>query len=190
MGAAVKQCFVDKKYYDIQKKKILYNDRLLEHIICQDVMNIVMHADSVPVNVLPANNKCLVHDNLEIEPLEQENDHLFELLLSQDIVHICVNSLATRNECCEMQQSFIHEYNENLVLKAELAKKEHMVEKKVFDEVEFFKINEWQVKLNAKDVSIANLRKHIENFKGKNMVEKAAPPNNAKVIDPGMFKLD
>ncbi|GJY45086.1 hypothetical protein Tco_0433299 [Tanacetum coccineum] len=104
--------------------------------------------------------------------------------------HICVNSLATRNECCEMQQSFIHEYNENLVLKVELAKKEHMVEKKVFDEVEFFKINEWQVKLNAKDVSIANLRKHIENLKGKNMVEKAAPPNNAKVIDPGMFKLD
>ncbi|GKD47138.1 hypothetical protein Tco_1271783 [Tanacetum coccineum] len=36
----------------------------------------------------------------------------------------------------QMQQSFIHEYNENLVLKAELAKKEHMVEKKLFNEVE------------------------------------------------------
>ncbi|GKB68375.1 hypothetical protein Tco_0929787 [Tanacetum coccineum] len=30
---------------------------------------------------------------------------------------------------------------------------------------EFFNINEWQAKLNAKDVSIANLRKHIESLK-------------------------
>ncbi|GJR64232.1 hypothetical protein Tco_0010297 [Tanacetum coccineum] len=83
MEAAIEQCSVDKKYSDIQKKELsLDNDRLLDHIICQDVMNIVMHADYVPVNVLPANNKSLVNDNLEIERLEQENDHLFKLLLS------------------------------------------------------------------------------------------------------------
>ncbi|GKC11343.1 hypothetical protein Tco_1008125 [Tanacetum coccineum] len=125
---------------------------------------------------------------------------------------------------------YIDEYNENLVLKAELAKKEHMVEKKFFDEVvlrcsrlenrcvnlefklqpqkesflnnkplnnqddpeiqDFFNINEWQAKLSAKDVSIANLKKHIENLKGKMVVQKAALPNNAKVIAPRMFKLD
>ncbi|GKD14547.1 retrovirus-related pol polyprotein from transposon TNT 1-94 [Tanacetum coccineum] len=210
------ECYVEKKYFDIQKKELfLDNDRLLEHVICQDVMNIIIHADFVPVNVLPANNKCLVHDNLEIERVQQENDHLFELILSQDIVHTCVNSLATRTNCREMQQIFINEYNENLVLKAELAKMEHMVEKKVFDEVvlrssrlenhcvnlelklqhqkesflnnkplnnqdapeiqEFFHINEWQAKLKAKDVFIANLKKLIENLKGKNVVEKAAP---------------
>nr|GEZ45803.1 hypothetical protein [Tanacetum cinerariifolium] len=68
MKDAVEQCSVDKKFIDIQKKEIfLDNDRLLDHIICQDVMNIVMHADSVIVNVLHANNICLVHDNLEIE---------------------------------------------------------------------------------------------------------------------------
>ncbi|GJW94379.1 hypothetical protein Tco_0174051 [Tanacetum coccineum] len=208
MEVAVEQCSVDNKYFDIQKKEIfLDNDRLLEHIICQDDMNIVMLVDSVTINMLPANNKCLVHYNLEIEQLEQENEHLFELLLSQDIVHICVNSLATRHECYEMKQSFINEYNENLVIKAELAKKEHMVEKKIFDEVilrcsrlenscvnlelrlqhqkesfmnnkslnnqdaleiqEFLNINEWQAKLDAKDVSIANLKKHIESLKGK-----------------------
>ncbi|GKA51012.1 hypothetical protein Tco_0744208 [Tanacetum coccineum] len=214
MEAAVEQCFVDKKYFDIQKKELfLDNDRFLEHIICQDVMNIIMHDDFVSDTVfLVNNNKCLVNDNLKIERLEQKNDHLFELLLSQDIVHICVNSLDTHTNCHEMQQSFIHEYNENLVLKAELAKKEHMVEKIVFNEVvlvcsrlknhcanlelklqhqkesflnnrplnnkdapeilEFFKTNEWQAKLNAKDVSIAKLKKHIENLKGKNVVEK------------------
>nr|GEY31077.1 retrovirus-related Pol polyprotein from transposon TNT 1-94 [Tanacetum cinerariifolium] len=150
MESAVEQCYVDKKYFDIQKKELsLDNDQLLDHIIYQEVMNIVMHADSVHVNVLSA-NKCLVNDNLVIKRLDQENDHLLELLLSQDIVHICVNSLASPNDCHKMQQSFINEYNENLVLKAELAKKEHM----------------------------------------KNMVDKDATPNNAKVIALRMFKLD
>ncbi|GJR11873.1 hypothetical protein Tco_0794525 [Tanacetum coccineum] len=105
---------------------------------------LVMHANSVHVNVLLANHKCLVDGNLESERLKQENDHLFELLLSQDIVHICVNSLATLTNYAKMEQDYIDEYSENLVLKAELAKKEQMV----------------------------------------------APPNNAKVIAPGMFKLD
>ncbi|GJX05006.1 retrovirus-related pol polyprotein from transposon TNT 1-94 [Tanacetum coccineum] len=162
--------------------------------------------------------------------LPKENDNLFELLLSQDIVHICVNSFATRTDCHEMQQSFIDAYNETLELKAQLAKKEHMVEKIVFNELvlrcsrlknqclnlelklqhqkesflnnrplnnqdapdiqEFFHINEWQAKLKEKDVSIANWNKHIENLKGKNVVEKDVPPKNAKVIAPGMFRLD
>ncbi|GKC72944.1 hypothetical protein Tco_1118827, partial [Tanacetum coccineum] len=201
--AAVEHCSVDEKYFDIQKKELsIDNDRLLDHIICQDMMNIVMHVASVPVNVVPSDNKY--------------------------IVHICVNPLATRNNCREMQQSFINEYNENLVLKAELAKR--MVEKKFFDEVvlrcsqlknrganlelklqhqkesflnnrslnnqnapeilEFFKINEWQAKLDAKDVSIANLRKHIKSLKGKNVVEKDVQLNNPNVITPGMFNLE
>ncbi|GKC56774.1 hypothetical protein Tco_1084372 [Tanacetum coccineum] len=136
MEVAVEQCSVKKKYFDIQKKELsLDNDRLLDHIIRKDVMNIVMHVDYVSVNVLHVANKCLVNDNLVIEILEQENDHLFELILSQDIVHICVNSLASRNDCREMQQMFIDEYNENLMLKAELTKKGQMVEKTIFNEV-------------------------------------------------------
>ncbi|GJZ84680.1 retrovirus-related pol polyprotein from transposon TNT 1-94 [Tanacetum coccineum] len=73
------KCSVDKKYSNIQKKELsLDNDRILDHIICQDMMYIVMHADSVPANVLPTDNKY--------------------------IVHICVNSLASRNDYCEIQQ--------------------------------------------------------------------------------------
>ncbi|GJW75069.1 hypothetical protein Tco_0134439 [Tanacetum coccineum] len=104
MEAVVEQCSVDKKYFDIQKKEIfLDNDRLLEHIICQDVMNIVMHADFILVNVLLANNKF----------------------------HICVNSLATLTNYAKIEQDYIDEYNENLVLKTELAtKKEHVVKEK------------------------------------------------------------
>ncbi|GJS12503.1 retrovirus-related pol polyprotein from transposon TNT 1-94 [Tanacetum coccineum] len=188
---------------ELNEVKTMFNQ--MEADVEQYMMNIVMHADSVPVNVLPADNNCLVNDNIEIERLEQENDHLFELC-------------------------FIHKYNKNLMLKAELAKKEHMVEKNFFDEVvlrcsrlknrgtnlelklqhqkesflnnrsfnnhnspeilEFFKINEWQAKLNTKDVSISNLRKHIESLKGKNVVEKDVQPLNPNVIAPEMFKLD
>ncbi|GKC20405.1 hypothetical protein Tco_1022555 [Tanacetum coccineum] len=223
-----KQNFDNGLHIEINEVKMDFNQ--MEAAVEQYVMNIVMHVNFVTVNVLPANNKYLVHDNLEIECLEPENDHLFELLLSQDIVQICVNSLATRNECCEMQQSYIHEYNENLVLKAELAKKEHMINKKFFDEVvlrcsrlenhnvnlenksqhqkesflnnrtmnnqnspailEFFKINEWQTKLDIKDVSIANLKKYIKSLKGKNVVENDVRLNNPNVIAPRMFKLD
>ncbi|GJW28656.1 hypothetical protein Tco_0045531 [Tanacetum coccineum] len=105
MEAAVEQCSVDKKYFNIQKKEVsLDNDRLLDHIICLDVMNIVMHANSVLLRI--------------------------------------------------------------------------------------FKINEWQARLDAKDVSIANLRKHIKKLKGKNVVEKDVRLNNPNVIAPGMFKLD
>ncbi|GJR11400.1 hypothetical protein Tco_0794052 [Tanacetum coccineum] len=58
MKAAVDQCSIDKKYFDIQKKDFsLDNDRLLDHIICQDVMKIVMHDDYVLANVLHADNK-------------------------------------------------------------------------------------------------------------------------------------
>ncbi|GKA34951.1 retrovirus-related pol polyprotein from transposon TNT 1-94 [Tanacetum coccineum] len=168
MEADLKQCSVDMKYLDIQKKEIfLDNDRLLEHIMCQEVMNIVMHNDFIPVNVLPANNKCLMNDNLESERLIQENDHLFKLLLSQDIVYICINSLSTLTNYAKMKHDYIDEYSENLVLKVELAKKEQTAEKKFFDEVN-----------------------HIESLIGKNVIEKDITLNKAKVIAPGMFKLD
>nr|GEU82643.1 hypothetical protein [Tanacetum cinerariifolium] len=61
------KCSVDKKYFDTQNKELsLDNDQNLGHIICQDVMNIVMHDNSVHANVLSANHNCLVDGSLEI----------------------------------------------------------------------------------------------------------------------------
>ncbi|GJX47079.1 retrovirus-related pol polyprotein from transposon TNT 1-94 [Tanacetum coccineum] len=179
MEAVVEHCSVDKKYFDIKKKELsLDTDRILDHIIYQDVMNIVMHADSISANVLPANNKCIVNDNIEIERLEQENDHLFELLLSQDIVHI-------------------REYNENLVLKVERANKKESLLNNIplnnqdAPEIsEFFEINEWQAKLEAKYVSIENLKKHIANLKRKSAIECAEIVKTTNVIPSKVYKLD
>ncbi|GJT19258.1 hypothetical protein Tco_0877964 [Tanacetum coccineum] len=77
------KCSVDTKYFEIEKKELsLDNDRLLEHIICQDVMNTVMHANDHSDNVLHTNNNSFEHDNSALDMLKHENDRLMELLIS------------------------------------------------------------------------------------------------------------
>ncbi|GJV71593.1 retrovirus-related pol polyprotein from transposon TNT 1-94, partial [Tanacetum coccineum] len=181
MEIEVAKCSVDKKYFEIEKKELsLDNDRLLEHIICQDVMNIVMHANDQTDNVLPANNNSLEHDNSALDLLKHENDRLMELLISQDL-------------------SFMDEYNETLVIKAELAKKNDMIKKAVYNELskryapefkEFYIINELQAQLKAKNVSIEKLKEHIANTKGKNVIEIVQNVNNLNVVTLKVYKLD
>ncbi|GJW88272.1 hypothetical protein Tco_0163612 [Tanacetum coccineum] len=76
----VAKCSIDKKYFEIEKKELsLDNDRLLEHIICQDVMNIVMHANDHHDNVLPANNNSLVYDNSALHRFVDEYEENLKL---------------------------------------------------------------------------------------------------------------
>ncbi|GJQ99325.1 retrovirus-related pol polyprotein from transposon TNT 1-94 [Tanacetum coccineum] len=96
METKVAKCSKDRKYFEIEKKElIIENDHLLEHISCQDVMSIVMHANVESTNVFPANIYSLEYDNLEAELLKKENDRLLELIISQDILHTAINYLAT-----------------------------------------------------------------------------------------------
>ncbi|GJT11933.1 hypothetical protein Tco_0858975 [Tanacetum coccineum] len=114
MEAAVEQCFVDKKYFEIEKKElVLEHESLLIHIICQDVNNVVMHANDHKVSSM--NTNCLDNDNRALECLE------------------------------------------------------------------FFIINDLQSHLKAKNVSIKNLKKHIANLTGKNVVECVENVNKSNV---------
>ncbi|GKD29162.1 hypothetical protein Tco_1239940 [Tanacetum coccineum] len=136
METEVAKYSVDKKYFEIEKKELcLDNDRLLEHVICQDVMNTVMHANNHSDNVLPANHNSLEHDNFALELLKHENDHLIELLIYQDLVHTAVNSLVVINDYKSMEQSFLDEFKENLKLQTKLDKKNDMIEKAVYNEL-------------------------------------------------------
>ncbi|GJU71283.1 hypothetical protein Tco_1262688 [Tanacetum coccineum] len=136
METEVAKCSVGKKYFEIEKKELsLDNDRLLEHIICQEVLNIVMHANDHSDNVLHANNNSLEHDNSILELLKHENGRLMELFISQDLVHTAVKSLAAINNYKSMEQSFFDEYEENLKLQTELDKKNDMIEKVVYNEL-------------------------------------------------------
>ncbi|GKD23455.1 hypothetical protein Tco_1225158 [Tanacetum coccineum] len=103
----------DKNTFEIEKKELtLENERLLEHIICQDVVNIVMHADVKFDNVLLVPNTFL-DDNIALDTMKVENGHLMELLVSQDLVHTAVNSLDVINDYQSMERSYIEEYEKN-----------------------------------------------------------------------------
>nr|GEY75171.1 hypothetical protein [Tanacetum cinerariifolium] len=119
--AAVDQCYVDKNTFEIEKKELkLENERLLVYIICQDVVNIVMHADVKFDNVLPMPNTFL-DDNIALDVMKMENDHLMELLVYQDLVHTAVNSLDVIKEYQSMERNYIKEYEKNLKLAAEVS---------------------------------------------------------------------
>ncbi|GKF23360.1 hypothetical protein Tco_0075682 [Tanacetum coccineum] len=88
-----------KKYFEIEKKELsLDNDRVLEHIICQDIMNIVMHAHDQYDNLIPVNNSSLVHYNPALDLLKHENDRLIEMLISQDLVY--TNDYKSMEQSC------------------------------------------------------------------------------------------
>ncbi|GJX03255.1 reverse transcriptase domain, reverse transcriptase zinc-binding domain protein [Tanacetum coccineum] len=230
MEAAVDQCSIDNKLFEIEKKELkLENERLLEHIICQDVVNIVMHANDKSVNVLPVQNTFL-DDNIALDVMKMENDRLVELLVSQDLVHTAVNSLAAINDYKSMEKSYLEKYNENLELKAQLLKRNNKIEQDVFIELskrysqlekhcislqlamqqsnksfqndkpcenqdapefrEFFIINELKALLQAKYTTISNLKKHIQELKGKSVADFRESVNKPKVIAPAVLKLD
>nr|GEV26233.1 reverse transcriptase domain, reverse transcriptase zinc-binding domain protein [Tanacetum cinerariifolium] len=191
-GSCYDQCSVDKKLFEIEKKELkLENERLLEHIICQDVVNIVRHADDKYVNVLPVKNTFL-DDNIAFDGMKMENGRLMVLLVSQDLVHTAVNSLAAINDYKNMERSYIEEYERNLKLADKLSQMNKLL--KTFSRLkkrcmylelklkhnkesfqndkpcenqdapefrEFFIINELKAQLQAKDTTISILKKHI-----------------------------
>ncbi|GJT03418.1 hypothetical protein Tco_0824587 [Tanacetum coccineum] len=108
----------DKNTFEIEKNELkLDNECILEHIICQDVMNTVMYADVKFDNVLPVPNTFL-DDNFALDMMKMENDRLMELLVSQDLVHTAVNSIAVINDYKSMERSYIEEDEKNLKLAA------------------------------------------------------------------------
>ncbi|GJY84292.1 hypothetical protein Tco_0497668 [Tanacetum coccineum] len=175
MEAVVDQCSIDKKLFEIEKKELkLENEPLLEHIICQDVVNIVMHADVKSVNVLPVQNTFL-DDNIALDVLKMKNAHLMELLVSQDLVHTAVNFLAVINDYKSMERSYIEEYERNLKLAVELSQMNELSKTS---------------QLQAKDTTITNLKNHIQELKRKSVVDCREPVYKPKVIAPPVLKLD
>ncbi|GKD03933.1 integrase, catalytic region, zinc finger, CCHC-type containing protein, partial [Tanacetum coccineum] len=148
----------------------------------------------------------LLRKTFEIKEKELliENDHLLELIISQDLVHTAVNTLAAIADYQKIEQSYVDEYNECLELKTECISLEIKVQKykESFQNNQpqnkqdapefpaFFEINELKAQLKAKDNSISKLRDHIYTLKCKKVSEGDKSVNNSKVISPGMYKLD
>ncbi|GJT57111.1 hypothetical protein Tco_0992165 [Tanacetum coccineum] len=74
MEIEVEKCFVERKYFEIEKKELfIENDSLLEHIFCQDVMCIAMHADLDNKCVVPANDDNLAYAEMEQSIIDEYN---------------------------------------------------------------------------------------------------------------------
>ncbi|GJX86542.1 putative reverse transcriptase domain-containing protein [Tanacetum coccineum] len=71
---------------------------------------------------------------LYLEKLLLENDRLLELIISQDLVHTAVNSLAAI-DYQNMEKSYVDEYTECVTLKPEHSKKNEIVEKVIYNEL-------------------------------------------------------
>ncbi|GJR90825.1 hypothetical protein Tco_0214836 [Tanacetum coccineum] len=137
--------------------------------------------------------KCFVErKTFEIKEKELlvENERLLDLLLSQDLVHTAMNSLAEIIDYQSMENSFLDEYSKCVELKAELSKKKEMVEKDTPEFPAFFEINELKAQLEAKNNSISTLKDHIATLKGKGVSEGDKSANISKVLTLGMYKLD
>ncbi|GKA15414.1 hypothetical protein Tco_0695161 [Tanacetum coccineum] len=66
METDVAKCSIDKKSFEIKEKELLFeNERLLEHILYQDVMCIALHDDVGSKCVTPVNDNCLEYAELE-----------------------------------------------------------------------------------------------------------------------------
>ncbi|GKB94596.1 hypothetical protein Tco_0980733 [Tanacetum coccineum] len=86
MEAAVQQYHVDKQCFEIQKKQFLIeNDRLLDQIISQDIVNIVVNS-SVDVNTsVKVNSSVVMNDS--------------------------VNNVEMCNKCLELEAELIKQHN-------------------------------------------------------------------------------
>ncbi|GJW47671.1 retrovirus-related pol polyprotein from transposon TNT 1-94 [Tanacetum coccineum] len=147
------------------------------------------------IKLFEQRQNCYLNDREKYldSQLQEENDRLFELLISQDLVHTAVNSLAYIIDYQSMKQSYLDQYFECVALKAELLKQNEMVEKAVYDKfqnnVPYWK-TDLKAQLKEKNNSINRLKDHIATLKGKSVSEGAKSDNISKVIAPGMYKID
>ncbi|GKB28605.1 hypothetical protein Tco_0868006 [Tanacetum coccineum] len=163
MEAVVQQYFVDKQCFEIQKKQFLIeNDRLLDQIISQDIVNIVVNSSmdintSVNVNSSAAMNdsvnyvemcnKCL---ELEAELIKQHN------MVEKDEY----NKLSKRFS--ELEQHCIS-LELAMQLNKEIFQKNNTFVNQtepLFDQL--FELNNLKAELQAKDTTIEKLKANIK----------------------------
>ncbi|GJV80788.1 retrovirus-related pol polyprotein from transposon TNT 1-94 [Tanacetum coccineum] len=162
MEAVVEQCSVDRKYCEIQQKQFLIdNDRLLDQIIAQDIVNCVLNnsvelCESVNVNdeSVDTCDKCL---KLEAEFLKK-NDVFNELskrfsILEQHCISLEVAMQLTRDTIITALKE-----------KVRVLRDYHVNVKKDFDEIETanIELENSVTKLLSKN---ENLHKEIKHLK-------------------------
>nr|GEU93994.1 hypothetical protein [Tanacetum cinerariifolium] len=128
---------------DVKLAKDLHNTNLTTFCDEAPSVNVVLMAkissydskvlSKVPTHDTYLDNKIIDQKRKTYEIKEKEllikNDRLLELIISQDLGHTAVNTLAAIADYQKMEQSYMDKYNECLKFKAELSKKNDIVDK-------------------------------------------------------------
>ncbi|GJV08618.1 retrovirus-related pol polyprotein from transposon TNT 1-94 [Tanacetum coccineum] len=163
MEAAVQQYHVDKQCFEIQKKQFLIeNDRLLDQIISQDIVNIVVNSSVDPntsvnvnssvamiesVNYVEMCNKCL---ELEAELIKQHN-----MVEKDEYNRLSKRFSELEQHCISLEIAMqinkeIFQKNNTSVNQTEPS----------FDQL--FELNNLKAELQAKDTTIKKLKAQIK----------------------------
>ncbi|GKE65134.1 hypothetical protein Tco_1519295 [Tanacetum coccineum] len=175
MEAAVQQYHVDKQSFEIQKKQFLIeNDRLLDQIISQDIVNIVVNSSmdintyvnvnsSVAmndyVNYVEMCNKCL---DLEAELIKQHN------MVEKDEYNRLSKSFSKLEQHC-ISLKLAMQLNKEIFQKNNTSV--NQIEPS-FDQL--FELNNSKAELQAKDTTIEKLKANIKHL------NKTSTTNNVK----------
>ncbi|GJT41903.1 retrovirus-related pol polyprotein from transposon TNT 1-94, partial [Tanacetum coccineum] len=197
---------VDKQCLEIANKQALSeNDRLLEQIISQDIVNIVVNSSknmnasvNVNENSFKMCNKCL---ELEAKLFKQHNmvekdeynklsksyskleQHCISLKLAMQLNK---ENFQTNNTSVNQNEPTFDQLFELNNLKAELQAKDMTIRKL---KAHIKRVNETSTS-KRKSVCHNNIKNDLRKLKAKDIVDNVAQVSNATTIAPEMYKLD
>ncbi|GJW30368.1 hypothetical protein Tco_0047243 [Tanacetum coccineum] len=198
----------DKQCFEIHKKELfLENDRLLQRIMSQDVIQCVMNSIAVfdDVNVeMQSSESCVMCLDLEAELLNKQNAYNDLSKSYSQLEKHCISLELTMqlNQEIFQKDSFsnnqnaleIPEYFKSNDLKAQLQSKtlqsEH--DDSLIGQLNSKSMENADLKRQIQDkvFVITSLKNNLRKFKGKEIVENVAQIPIATMIAPRMFKID
>ncbi|GJY62567.1 retrotransposon protein, putative, ty1-copia subclass [Tanacetum coccineum] len=132
-------------------------------------------------------DQCSIDKNafeIQIKQLSIDNDQLLKQIMSQEIMHITVNSV----DSLDVKKSCVNECNKCLELETELLKKKDLSEKDVYDKL-------LKSQSQEKDTVIIKLKDRIKYLSGKDSMENIKKDMDGIEtinieLEHRMFKLD
>ncbi|GKA22831.1 hypothetical protein Tco_0708793 [Tanacetum coccineum] len=163
MEAAVQQYHVDKQCFEIQKKQFLIeNDRLLDQIISQDIVNIVVNS-SVDVNTsVKVNSSVVMNDSVNYVEMCNKCLELEAELIKQ-------HNMVEKDEYNRLSKRFseLEQHCISLEIAMQLNKEIFQKNNTSVNQTEpsfdqLFELNNLKAELQAKDTTIKKLKAHIK----------------------------
>ncbi|GJT55350.1 retrovirus-related pol polyprotein from transposon TNT 1-94 [Tanacetum coccineum] len=167
-----KACFVTKIIPFLKVLKDTFNS------FDKTLLDEITEVQTIFNQMEAAVDQCSVDKNvfeIQIKQLKIDNDQLLKQIMSQEIVHIAMNSM----DILDVKNSCVNECNKFLELKTELLKKKYLIEKDVYDKLlkSYSTLEKHCIYLELttqsqeSDTVIRKLKDRIKSLGGKDSVE-------------------